>query len=98
MYQAIRGGLAGSTVMDAKIPMILDRNFVAGGRIDINMKDLTNVMNTAHEMHVPLPLSSQLLEIFHSLSADGKQAIDHGGIVQHYEKLANVIVQRKEDQ
>lgn len=98
MYQAIRGGLAGSTVMDAKIPMILDRNFVAGGRIDINMKDLTNVMNTAHEMHVPLPLSSQLLEIFHSLSADGKQAIDHGGIVQHYEKMANVIVQRKEDQ
>ncbi|GAF23951.1 2-hydroxy-3-oxopropionate reductase [Bacillus sp. JCM 19047] len=97
MYQAIRGGLAGSTVMDAKIPMILDRNFVAGGRIDINMKDLTNVMNTAHEMHVPLPLSSQLLEIFHSLSADGKQAIDHGGIVQHYEKLANVIVQRKEE-
>lgn len=97
MYQAIRGGLAGSTVMDAKIPMILDRNFQAGGRVDINMKDMTNVMNTAHDMHVPLPLSSQLLEIFHSLAADGKEALDHASIVQHYEKMANVTVSRKEN-
>ncbi|MCM3668241.1 2-hydroxy-3-oxopropionate reductase [Mesobacillus maritimus] len=96
MYQAIRGGLAGSTVMDAKIPMIIDRNFKAGGRVDINMKDLTNVMNTAHELAVPLPLSAQLLEIFHSLKADGKEALDHASIVQHYEKLANVVVGGKE--
>ncbi|WP_054707539.1 2-hydroxy-3-oxopropionate reductase [Bacillus sp. JCM 19041] len=96
MYEAIRGGLAGSTVMDAKIPMILDRNFKAGGRVDINMKDLTNVMNTAHDLDVPLPLSSQLLEIFHSLKADGKEALDHASIVQHYEKMANVIVKREE--
>lgn len=95
MYQAIRGGLAGSTVMDAKIPMILERNFKAGGRVDINMKDLTNVMNTAHELAVPLPLSSQLLEIFHSLKADGKEALDHASIVQHYEKLANIEVSKE---
>lgn len=95
MYQAIRGGLAGSTVMDAKIPMMLERNFKAGGRVDINMKDLTNVMNTAHELAVPLPLSSQLLEIFHSLKADGKEALDHASIVQHYEKLANIEVSKE---
>lgn len=94
MYHAIRGGLAGSTVLDAKVPLILDRNFVAGGRIDINMKDITNVMETAHEMDVPLPLSSQLLEILHTLKADGKAHDDHGGIVQYYEKLAHVEVGR----
>ena len=27
VYQAIRGGLAGSTVLDAKAPMVMDRNF-----------------------------------------------------------------------
>src|SRR5690606_28138476 len=58
MYQAIRGGLAGSAVLDAKVPLILERNFVAGGRIDINLKGMTNVMETAHEIGVPLPLSS----------------------------------------
>lgn len=92
MYQAIRGGLAGSTVLDAKVPLILERNFVPGGRIDINLKDITNVMETAHEIGVPLPLSSQLLEIFHALKVDGKAGDDHGGIVQYYEKLANVEV------
>ena len=94
MYQAIRGGLAGSAVLDAKVPLILDRNFVAGGRIDINLKDITNVMETAHDIGVPMPLSSHLLEIFHALKVDGKAADDHGGIVQYYEKLANVTVGR----
>lgn len=94
MYQAIRGGLAGSAVLDAKVPLILERNFVAGGRIDINLKDITNVMETAHEIGVPLPLSSQLLEIFHALKVDGKSGDDHGGIVQYYEKLANVEVRK----
>ncbi|WP_076371826.1 2-hydroxy-3-oxopropionate reductase [Peribacillus simplex] len=94
MYYAIRGGLAGSAVLDAKVPLILDRNFIAGGRIDINLKDITNVMETAHEIGVPLPLSSQLLEIFHALKVDGKAGDDHGGIVQYYEKLANVEVRK----
>lgn len=94
MYQAIRGGLAGSAVLDAKVPLILDRNFVAGGSIAINLKDITNVMNTAHEMGVPLPLSSQLLEIFHALKVDGKEKDDHGSIVRYYEKLANVEVKK----
>ncbi|MBT2733761.1 2-hydroxy-3-oxopropionate reductase [Bacillus sp. ISL-7] len=94
MYQAIRGGLAGSAVLDAKVPLILDRNFVAGGSIAINMKDITNVMDTAHEIGVPLPLSSQLLEIFHALKVDGKIKDDHGSIVRYYEKLANVEVKR----
>ncbi|PGY05862.1 2-hydroxy-3-oxopropionate reductase [Bacillus sp. AFS031507] len=94
MYQAIRGGLAGSAVLDAKVPLILDRNFVAGGSIAINMKDITNVMDTAHEIGVPLPLSSQLLEIFHALKIDGKIKDDHGSIVRYYEKLANVEVKK----
>jgi 2-hydroxy-3-oxopropionate reductase len=94
MYEAIRGGLAGSAVLDAKVPLILDRNFVAGGRIDINLKDIANVMETAHGIGVPLPLSSHLLEIFHALKVDGKAADDHGGLVQYYEKLANVEVKR----
>jgi 2-hydroxy-3-oxopropionate reductase len=92
MYQAIRSGLAGSAVLDAKVPLILERNFAPGGRIDINLKDMSNVMETAHDIGVPLPLSSQLLEIFHALKVDGKAGDDHGGIVQYFEKLAGIEV------
>ncbi len=95
MYKAIRGGLAGSAVLDAKVPMILERNFQAGGRIDINLKDLTNVMETANAFEVPLPLTSQVLDIFQVLVGEGKQANDHCGIVQYYENLADVTVEKK---
>lgn len=96
MYEAIRGGLAGSTVLDAKVPTILERNFTPGGSIAINMKDITNVMDTAHEIGVPLPLSSHLLEIFHALKTDGKVNDDHSSIVRYYEKLANTEVKKAE--
>lgn len=92
MYQAIRGGLAGSAVLDAKVPLILERNFVAGGRIDINAKDLTNVTETADTLGASLPLSRQVLGMFKELINEGKAADDHGGLVQYYEKLANTEV------
>ncbi len=92
VYQAIRGGLAGSAVLDAKIPMIVERNFKPGGKISINHKDIKNVMQTAHEVDVPLPLTSQLFEIMQALKVGGHMDDDHGGIVQYFEKLAGVIV------
>ncbi len=60
VYQAIRGGLAGSVVLDAKAPMMVARNFKAGGTLAINLKDITNVMDTAQSLDVPLILTSQL--------------------------------------
>ena len=92
VYQAIKGGLAGSAVMDAKIPMIVDRNFVPGGKISINHKDIKNVLATAHAIDVPAPLSAQLFEIMQSLKVSGHFEDDHGGIVQYFEQLANVQV------
>ena len=94
VYNAIRGGLAGSTVMDAKVPMILDRNFKPGGTLRINIKDIGNVLETSHDLGVPLPLTAMVMEILQSLKADGKLDFDHGAIVQWYEKLAHVEVAR----
>jgi len=94
VYQAIRGGLAGSAVLDAKIPMIVERNFVPGGKISINHKDIKNVINTAHELDVPVPFSAQLFEILQSLKVHGHMNDDHGGIVQYFEQLADVTVKK----
>jgi len=94
VYQAIRGGLAGSAVLDAKAPMMYNRNFKPGGTLAINLKDITNVMDTAQSLDVPLLLTSQLKQIMHSLKADGHIMDDHGGIVQFYEKIAGVEVKK----
>ena len=97
VYEAIRGGLAGSTVLDAKAPMMISRNFRPGGKISINHKDIKNVMATAHEIGVPLPFTAQLYEVMQTLKVGGHMGDDHSGIVQYFEQLAGVVVKRPEE-
>ena len=95
VYQAIRGGLAGSTALDAKMPLILDGNFKPGFRIELHIKDLLNALDTAKELDVPGVLTGKVLEIMQALKADGKGKDDHGSIIQYYEKSAKVKVRRR---
>ncbi|MCA1759827.1 MAG: 2-hydroxy-3-oxopropionate reductase [Bacteroidales bacterium] len=94
VYKAIRGGLAGSTVMDAKAPMMMDRNFAPGFRIELHIKDMSNVLETSRKVGVPLPLASQVMEIMQAIKQDGCDVEDHSSIVKFYEKIANTEVSR----
>ena len=92
VYEAIRGGLAGSAVLEAKAEKMFTRNFKAGGRIDINQKDIGNVLKTSHKSGAVLPLTAQLYEMMIALSAAGLQKEDHSAILKYYEKLSCVEV------
>ena len=94
VFNAIKGGLAGSTVMNAKVPMILDGNFKPGFRIELHIKDLQNALDTAHALNVPVPLTANILETLQALKNDDFGANDHSAIVRHYEKLAKVEVRK----
>jgi 2-hydroxy-3-oxopropionate reductase len=93
---AIRSGLAGSAVLDAKAPMMYNRNFVPGGTIKVNHKDITNVVKTAHAIDAPIPYTAQLYEIMQTLKVHGHLMDDHSGIVQYFETLADVVVKKPE--
>lgn len=95
VYQAVRGGLAGSTVLDAKAPMVLARNFNPGFRINLHIKDLNNVMETAHAVDAPSPLSAAVLEMMYALKVDGKELCDHDALALYYEKLAGAEIRSK---
>ncbi|WP_152495313.1 2-hydroxy-3-oxopropionate reductase [Dickeya sp. NCPPB 3274] len=94
VYQAIRGGLAGSTVLDAKAPMVMDRNFKPGFRIDLHIKDLANALDTSHGVGAQLPLTAAVMEMMQALKADDLGAADHSALACYYEKLAKVEVTR----
>jgi len=94
VFEAIKGGLAGSTVLNAKAPMVLAGNYKPGFRIELHIKDLQNALDTAHESGAPIPLTSQVMEFMQALKVDGKQSDDHGGLIQFYEKLAGVKVRK----
>ena len=95
VFDAIKGGLAGSTVMNAKAPMMLDRNIKPGFRINLHIKDLDNAMAAGHAVGVPLPLTGQAREIMTALKVDGMGEADHSAIVRFYEKLAQVEVKKQ---
>ncbi len=90
VYEAIRGGLAGSTVLDAKAPMMINRNFEPGFRINLHMKDMDNILKTAHGIGVPAPLSASVMEMMQALKVDGYENEDHSSLVKFFEKLANI--------
>lgn len=94
VYQAIRGGLAGSTVLDAKAPMMMDRNFDPGFRIELHIKDLNNALAAAHSVSSAAPLTSQVMEMMQSLKADGCEKEDHSALVKFYEKISDTVVER----
>ncbi len=94
VFDAIKGGLAGSTVLNAKAPMVLAGNYKPGFRIELHIKDLQNALDTAHETTTPIPLTSQVMEMMQALKVDGHQKDDHGGLIQFYEKIAGVKVRK----
>ena len=98
IYQAIRGGLAGSTVLDAKAPMMFRGDFKPGFRIELHIKDLGNAINAAHAVSSPVLMTGQLMEIMQALKADGLEKKDHSCIVKYYEKISNVTIKSSEEE
>jgi 2-hydroxy-3-oxopropionate reductase len=94
VFNAIKGGLAGSTVLNAKAPMVISRNFQPGFRIALHQKDLRNALLAAESMKVSLPLTSTVQNVLMALMNDGKGALDHSAIVTFTEKMAGVEIKK----
>ncbi|GAP40663.1 2-hydroxy-3-oxopropionate reductase [Flexilinea flocculi] len=92
VFAAIKGGLAGSTVMNAKSPMIFDHNFKPGFKVDLHIKDLKNALDTGHAVGSPLPLTALVFEMLQTLHSDGCGQNDHSAIAKFYEKVAGKTI------
>ena len=90
VFQAIRGGLAGSTVMNAKAPMMIEGNDKPGFKIDLHIKDLNNALDCAHTVGSPLPMTAAVQEIFQWLHNNGCGQDDHSSIIKYYKKLTGI--------
>lgn len=79
--------IAGSTVMNAKVPMMIEDNVKPGFRIDLHIKDLNNALECAHSVGSPVPMTAQVSEIMQYLHNNGDGNSDHSAIIHYYEKL-----------
>ena len=95
VYQAIRGGLAGSTVLDAKAPMMMEHHFKPGFRIELHIKDLNNALNAGEATGTKMPLTEQTMAIMQDLKKDGYAKEDHSAMVRYFEKISDTSVEKK---
>lgn len=92
VVNAIKGGLAGSAVLNAKAPMLIARNFKPGFMMKLHQKDLRNALDTAEASQVSLPLTALVQQMLISLVGEGKGEYDHSAIAQFTEKASHVEV------
>lgn len=94
VYKAIRGGLAGSTVLDAKGPMMIAGNDKPGFKIDLHIKDLDNALDCAHTVGAPVPMTAAVQEILQWLHNNDCGGNDHSAIAKYYEHLTGIHIGR----
>ena len=94
VFEAIRGGLAGSTVMNAKAPMMIAGDGKPGFKIDLHIKDLNNALDCAHAVGAPVPMTAGVQEVLQWLHNQGEGQHDHSCIARYYEKLTGIEIGR----
>lgn len=94
VFQAIKGGLAGSTVMNAKAPMMIAGNDKPGFKIDLHIKDLNNALDCAHSVGAPVPMTAEVQEILQWMHNHEGGQKDHSAIAQYYEYLTGIQIGR----
>ena len=94
VFHAIRGGLAGSQCMEDKAPRMLEERYNPGFRITLHVKDLNNVLETSRNLHISMPLTSQVMEMMQNLMARGCEGMDHGALGKFYEFLNDVSLKK----
>lgn len=94
VYNAVKGGLAGSSVLNAKAPMVIARNFKPGFRIRLHQKDLRNALLAAESMKVSLPFTSLVQQALMALMNAGRGDLDHSAIATFIEDMAKVEVRK----
>jgi 3-hydroxyisobutyrate dehydrogenase-like beta-hydroxyacid dehydrogenase len=67
MRNAIRGGFAESRILEVHGLRMLERNFLPGGQVKSQAKDMENVLNAAASAGVKLPVAELVTEIYQSI-------------------------------
>lgn len=96
VVQAIRGGLAGSAVMEAKAAMMLSGDDRPGFKAALHRKDLDNVLACAGSVGAYVPMTAAAQQVLRWLDANGGGQSDHSAMARYYETLDGLRLGRTE--
>ncbi len=78
---ALRGGFAESRILEVHGQRMLDRNFIPGGQVKSQAKDMENVLLAAQNAGLHLPISEIVANIYRSLMPEFASADHAAGLL-----------------
>lgn len=92
VVDAIRSGLAGSAVLEAKAPKMIAGDWRPGFRLELHLKDLDNALAAAKESGSPMPVTTVVRQFVSTLVAAGRAGEDHAAIARYCEEVAGITI------
>ena len=77
---AIKTGFAGSPILENHGKRILENNFKPGGKCSTQLKDMENIIETARDSNVHLPISDKVKKLYAQTVKQGKSNLDHSAL------------------
>jgi 2-hydroxy-3-oxopropionate reductase len=97
--EALMGGFADSRILKVHGERMLNRAWRPGGRTNAQVKDLRTILDVASRLHLTLPLSSKVAELFEATVQAGFGDYDHSALLLEIERRnAGVRIGDRQDQ
>lgn len=86
--QALMGGYATSRILDLHGERMIERNWLPGGPLELQLKDLDNALEVARGAGLTLPLTEKARDAFQALAREmGKPRHDHSAYLLWLEAI-----------
>ncbi|MCD8138916.1 MAG: NAD(P)-binding domain-containing protein [Planctomycetaceae bacterium] len=92
LFNAVRGGFAGSPIMEVKAPKLIAGDYTPAARMAVHHKDIRNAAKLAAEMGVSIPLSQVVLGQMDEIERLGLQNEDQCAMAKLYERDMGVSI------
>ncbi len=90
IVQVLSGGLARCGVLENRGERMVNGDFDPGFRIRLHYKDLNIIQKTSNDFGVPLPVTSEVFELFKTAMVKGRGELDHSGLLTVIEDMSNI--------
>ncbi|CAN5502911.1 NAD(P)-binding domain-containing protein [soil metagenome] len=92
VYEVISASAGNSWMFGNRVPHMLDDDYSPLSAVEIFVKDLGLVLNTGHELRLPLPLAAAAHQLFLAAAGAGWGKLDDAAVVKVYEQAGDFKV------
>ena len=92
VYDVISASAGNSWMFGNRVPHMLDDDYTPLSAVEIFVKDLGLVLDTGHELRLPLPLAAAAHQLFLAAAGAGHGRLDDAAVVKVYEQAGGFKV------